>query len=117
MSYLCKAERLTPAQYDENTLIGTPGSRTTIFSDTQCRVWEIQGASVLGVGESDLMMQNLQLSLPWDSQILKKDDEIEITDAPASNSSMLGKRFQIISLAKAGDLRATRRYQVKAVQK
>jgi hypothetical protein len=117
MAYVCRAERAKRATYDEVTLEGIAGTREVLFEDTPCRIWEIQGAMSIQMGETDIMSQNLQLSLPWDSPILKKHDEIVITTAPDSDTSMQGKRFEILSSARAGELRATRRYQVTAVER
>lgn len=117
MGYTCKAERVTKPVYDEITLVGGSGSRVTLFENMPCRIWEIQGAMALQMGETDIMTQNLQISLPWDSEILKKHDEIVITFSPESDDSMLGKRFEVLSSARAGELRATRRYQVTAVER
>ncbi len=117
MQYRCNAERVVPAKYDNVTLLGSSGEREVIIEDSPCRIWEIQGAGAVMLGDTDIMVENVQLSLPWDSEILKKNDEITITFAPTQDESMLGKRFEIISAAKAGELRATRRYSVWALQR
>jgi len=116
MEYRCKAERLNKATVDDQ-LVAQPASRTTLASDLPCRIWEIQGSSSVLVGDTTVMMQNVQLSTPWNSVILKKDDEIEITYAPTQDTAMMGKRFKVVSTAFAGELRATRRYNVKAVER
>ena len=117
MAYTCRAERVLKGSTDDDTLIYTPGTRTVLFEDEPCRIWEISGAAAVTLGETEIMTQNLQISLPWDSPILKKYDEIVITDSPDQDTSLLGKRFEIQSAARAGELRATRRYQVQAVDK
>lgn len=117
MQYRCNAERVVPGSYDKISLVGSSGERETIIEDSPCRIWEIQGASAVVLGDTDIMISNVQLSLPWDSEVLRKNDEIVITHAPTQDTSMLGKRFEIISTAKAGELRATRRYNVRAVEK
>ena len=115
MGYECKAERVTQGGHDETTLIYSPGSRTELYEGV-CRVWELGGASVVGLGDTDadIDISTTQISLPWDSPLLKKDDEIVITGA-VTDDMMIGKRFQVQSAAKAGELRATRRYSVVAV--
>jgi len=117
MEYRCRAERITPPHIDDETLTAVRGARTVLIEDSPCRIWEIQGASAVMLGETDLMIQNVQLSLPWDSPVLKKSDEIVIIHAPTQDTSMLNKRFEIVSAAFAGELRATRRYSVRAVEK
>ena len=115
MGYECVAERISAGSHNETTLVYTPGSRTELYSG-RCRVWEISGASVVGLGDTDadLDISTTQISLPWDSPLLKKDDEIEITAAD-TDSAMVGRRFQVQSSAKAGELRATRRYSVTGI--
>jgi hypothetical protein len=118
MEYRCDAERLTRVDFEDGDDLTIPAtSRTLIIEDSPCRIWEIQGAGAVMLGETDIMVQNVQLSLPWNSPILRKNDQIVITYAPTQDTSMLGKRFEIISSARAGELRATRRYNVKAVER
>jgi hypothetical protein len=117
MQYRCNAERVVPGGFNNVSLIGSSGDRTLIIEDSPCRIWEIQGASAVALGETEIMVQNVQLSLPWDSEVLKKSDEIVITFAPTQDITVLGKRFEIISSAKAGELRATRRYSVRAIER
>lgn len=112
MGYECVAERISQGSHDEDTLVYSPGSREVLYEGV-CRVWEVSGASVVGLGDTDaeLDISTTQISLPWDSPLLKKNDEIEITAADTDNQ-MVGRRFQVQSSAKAGELRATRRYSV-----
>lgn len=117
MAYRCDAERINKGGHDEQTLVYTPGTRTKILVDQPCRIWEISGAAAVTLGETEIMTQNLQLSLPWDSPVLSKEDEIVITFAPEQDTTMMGKRFEVVSAARAGELRASRRYSVKAVER
>lgn len=112
MGYECVAERISQGSHDEDTLVYSPGSRQVLYEGV-CRVWEVSGASVVGLGDTDaeLDISTTQISLPWDSPLLKKNDEIEITSAD-TDTQMVGRRFQVQSSAKAGELRATRRYSV-----
>lgn len=115
MGYTCRAERITQGGHDDDTLVYTPGSREVLYEGV-CRVWEISGANVVGLGDTDaeLDISTTQISLPWDSPLLKKNDEIVITAAD-TDEQMVGKRFQVQSSAKAGELRATRRYSVTGI--
>lgn len=114
MEYQCVIERVQPPTYDDESLLATSGNRTTIYTGT-CRIWEVSGAAAVALGDTDLDIQTTQLSTPWNSPIAKKNDEVVITDAPSWDEEMTGKRFQIQSSAKAGELRATRRYTVTSV--
>jgi hypothetical protein len=117
MTYECRAERLSAVAYDDVTLIVPPRQRQVIIENSPCRIWEITGAQALNIGGTDLMVENLQLSLPYDTPILKRNDEVEITNTPDQDTSIAGKRFRVLSSARAGELRATRRYAVEAIER
>jgi hypothetical protein len=116
MSYECRVERMTPPSYDEDTLITTAGGRLTIY-EGKFRLWEITGATGLNIGGEDLMLESTQASFPYDSPLFRKDDEIVITAVPEQDLMLMGNRYQIQTKAKAGELRATRRYTVTSVQR
>lgn len=111
MEYSCRIERVRQGEYDKDSLVHTSGSRAVVYEGI-CRIWEISATAAIALGDTDLDIQTTQLSTPWDSAIAQKNDEVLITDAPAWDEEMTGKRFQIQSSAKTGELRATRRYTV-----
>ncbi len=113
MEYTCIITRgQVPAAYDEDTLIYTPGGLAEILYEGICRIWEVSSVASVVVGGTDVYQVSTNLSLPWDSTvILKRYDEVEVVTAP-QDSLMVGKRFEIQSGAKAGELRATRRYEI-----
>ena len=77
-----------------------------------CRIWEVAGASSIMVGDTDIYQKTTQLSIPWDTpEIIRRYDEVTILTAP-QDSQMVGKRYEIQTVAKAGELRATRRFEV-----
>lgn len=114
MQYTCIIHRVNPPNYSPTTLVATPGSKTVLYSGP-CRVWEVQGGGPVVIAETDIVQQNTQLSIPWDSTaVIKPKDEVTITAAP-TDPQMVGKKFQVASIARAGELRATRRFVVQAV--
>jgi len=114
MSYTVRVERLDGRPYyDEATLEGIMPERTQIYQGI-ARIWEVTGTSSISIGESDVDIQSTQISLPWNTPLLQKNDEIQVLSA-TTDSVMVGKRFQVQSSAKAGELRATRRYNVIGV--
>jgi len=116
MGYYCKIERVKPPGFDNATHQVIPGQRTTIY-EGRCRVWEVSGGAPVMVAEDEVTMQTTNLSLPWDiSPVPERDDEVTITASDADDY-MIGKRFVIDSSAKAGELRATRRFLVRGYQK
>jgi len=113
MEYTCQITRgSAPEGYNEDTLIYTPAGLAEVIYEGICRIWEVTNASSVVVGDMDVYQVNTNLSIPWDAVVnIKRYDEVEILTAP-QDSLMVGKRFEIQSGAKAGELRATRRYEV-----
>lgn len=111
----CRIERVNPPTFDQNSGTAVPGSRVTIYQG-KCRIWEVAGGAPVVVGEDDVVMQSTQLSIPYAVSVLpKKDDEVQILSHP-TDPHMVGKRFVIDSSAKAGEMRATRRFAVRGYQ-
>ena len=116
MNYEVRVERVTRPLYDETNLVAIPGLRTIIY-EGPARIWEITGASTVIVSENDMQMESTQLSLPWDiDPVPKRNDEVIVTGSVEEDTTILGKRFQIQTAAKAGELRPSRRYTISAVQ-
>lgn len=116
MEYTCRITRTgVPEGYDEDTLIYTPAGVAEVVYEGPCRIWEVANAASVVVGETDVYMMNTNLSIPWDTpEIVKRYDVAEILTAP-QDSQMVGKRYEIQSVAKAGELRATRRFEVTGI--
>jgi len=114
MEYRCRIERVSRPDYDPDDLLSVPNTTREVIYDGVCRIWEVSGASAVTIGDADIDIQETQLSTPWNAPLAKKDDEVYIYFAPTQDKQMEGRRFQIQSSAKAGELRATRRYAVRA---
>ena len=116
MQYTCRIERVTKPSYDTTSLVGSSGSRTTIYTGV-CRLWEVSVGAAISVAGDDITIQNTNLSIPWDTGVLpKRNDEVLILSA-VSDPHVVGKRYQIESSAKAGEMRATRRFMVTAMER
>lgn len=113
MEYTCRITRSsTPEGYDEDTLVYTPEGLAEVLYEGICRIWEVANASSIMVGDVDIYQTNTNLSIPWDTAaIIGRYDEVIILTAP-QDSQMVGKRYEIQTVAKAGELRATRRFEV-----
>lgn len=117
MEYTCRITREPkPGGYDEDTLIYEPdGGLAEVLYEGICRIWELSSAQAVVVGETDIYQQTTNLSIPWDTPVLiQRYDQVEILTAP-QDSQMVGKRYEIQTVAKAGELRATRRFEVTGV--
>jgi hypothetical protein len=113
MECTCRITRGSrPEGYDEDTLVFTPEGLAELVYEGVCRIWEVQGASSVVVGDTDVYQVSTNLSIPWDSpEIVQRYDEVTVLTAP-QDSQMVGKRYEITTVAKAGELRATRRFEV-----
>jgi len=116
MEYTCRITRgQRPEGYDEDTLVYTPAGLAEVAYEGICRIWEVAGAASVTVGDTDIYQQSTQLSIPWDSPaVILRYDEVTILTAP-QDSQMVGKRYEIQTVAKAGELRATRRFEVTGI--
>lgn len=116
MTSECRIERVSLPSFDESSGTAVPGGRVTVY-EGKCRIWETSQGGPIMIGEDDVVMQNTQLSIPWDvNPVPKRHDEVEIT-ASQSDSAIVGRRFVIDSSAKAGELRPTRRFTVRGYEK
>lgn len=116
MEYTCRIERSgVPEGYDEDTLIYTAEGVATVVYEGVCRIWEVASAQSVVVGDTDIYQMNTNLSIPWDTpEEVKRYDQVTILTAP-QDSQMVGKRYEIQTVAKAGELRATRRFEVTGI--
>jgi hypothetical protein len=115
MSSTCRIERVTKPTFNQGTGVATPGTKTTIY-EGKCRIYEVTGGAPVVIAEDDITMQATQLSSPWDVSVLPvRNDEVQILTS-RTDAHLVGKRFVIDSSAKAGELRATRRFAVRGVQ-
>ena len=116
MQYTCRIERSgVPEGYDEDTLIYTAEGVATVIYEGRCRIWEVANASSVVVGDTDIYQMTTNLSIPWDeSAEVKRYDQVTILTSP-TDDQMVGKRYEIQTIAKAGELRATRRFEVTGI--
>jgi hypothetical protein len=111
----CRIERVNKPSFNTDTGRAVPGSKTTIY-EGPCRIWEVSGGAPILVSEDEVTMQSTQLSIPWNaSPVPERNDEVEILTSP--DPAVVGKRFVIDTSAKAGEMRATRRFAVRGYQK
>ncbi len=116
MEYTCRIERSgVPEGYDEDTLIYTAEGVATVIYEGKCRIWEVANASSVVVGDTDVYQMTTNLSIPWDTPAeVKRYDQVTILTSP-TDDQMVGKRYEIQTVAKAGELRATRRFEVTGI--
>jgi hypothetical protein len=105
----CKIEDVKNPTYDANTLVASPGSRTTVYTGI-CRIWLQENPSMVRVTETDFLAYSTILSLPYDKGAnVKVLNEVEITVSP-TDPTWVGARFRIQTLKQGGQIRATRSF-------
>ena len=115
MTATCRIERVKRPTFDRSSGTASPGDRSTIY-EGPCRTYEVSGGGVTMIGEDTVSMQNEVISIPWDVEVLPKEyDEVQILTHD-TDPMMVGKRYVIDSSAKAGDMRPTRRFNVRGYQ-
>ena len=115
MSTTCEIKRPHDPSFDISTGFGNAGSRSTIYTG-KCRVHEVTNGPVVMIGEDEISQQNTQISIPWNADPVPiKGDYIKIT-ASRVDTNLVGRLFVITDMAKSGELRATRRFNVSVIE-
>lgn len=110
----CQIERVGQGTWSSGSNLVTSGPRSIIYKGV-CRIWEVSGSSPLVVADEIIQLQTTNLSIPWDTDpIPHENDEVLILNSRVDDG-LAGKRYRIVSLARAGDIRATRRFVVQGV--
>lgn len=114
MKSVCRVERVQGPSFDEFSGVATPGGRTVLYTGI-CRIWEVSGGSAVEINGDDVVIQSTQLSIPWDvTADIRRNDEIVITSS-STDTMLVGARFRVMSVARAGELRPTRRFEIQRV--
>jgi len=113
----CQIERIASPDWDGVTNLVTSGQRSIIYTGP-CRVWEVSGGSPFTPADAEgIVLQTTNLSIPWDTDPVPNEDDEVLILSSLVDDQLVGKRFRILSSAKAGDLRATRRFVVQGVNR
>lgn len=111
MEYEVLIQRPGKMGHDSGTLVAQNASPTDLYQG-KARIWDVSSGNTVVIGETETLLQNTFLSIPWDTEVLiRKGDQVEVLAAP-QDSEMVGRRFKINSKELAGELRATRRFSL-----
>jgi hypothetical protein len=110
----CQIERVQQPAWDPATNLVTAGDRTIIYTGV-CRLWEVSGSSAMPVADDVIQLQTTNLSIPWDTDPIPAEQDEVLILSSLVDEALVGKRYRILTSAKAGDLRATRRFVVQGV--
>jgi len=101
-----------PEGYDEDTLVYTPEGPKELAYEGAARIWELSSGASVTVGDDDFYQQSTQMSIPWAvAEVIQQYDEVTVLSC-ATDDQMVGKRYEVQTAAKAGQMRATRRFEV-----
>lgn len=118
MQHTVRIERVSKAQFNESDLTATPGGKVLVYEGV-CRLWEVTGQGIVQIADDNVVLQSTNLSIPWDEPktglVPQRDDEFEILSSHV-DPTVVGLRGVLMDVAKAGDLRATRRFSVQLHQ-
>ena len=79
------------------------------------RIWNVEGAGIITVGEADLATQSTFCSIPWDATPVPDVDQTVVVTACPGDSDLVGRSFRIMSVDGGGLMRATRRMQITGI--
>lgn len=88
-------------------------SPAVIKYEGACRLWEVPASSQVVIGDSQLVVSQTYLSLPWDAPVPESDDIVLITKS--DDPDLVGRTVSIVSVVRGGGLRGTRKFTVKVL--
>lgn len=79
------------------------------------RIWELDDAGVLAVGEATYPLRATYCSIPWDHQpVPHNDDTIEVVTMP-DDPDLPGRTFRVMAVDGGGHMRSTRRMHITGI--
>lgn len=78
-----------------------------------CRVWEVTAGNQVVISDSQVVMSQTYLSLPYDAPVPESDDIVLITSS--ADPDLMGRTVSIVGVVRGGGLRASRKFTVRVV--
>lgn len=99
--------------FNEETGIYSP-VMTEIYRG-KARIWELDQAGTLSVGEATYPLRATYCSIPWNHQpVPHNDDTIEVLTMP-DDPDLPGRTFRVMAVDGGGHMRATRRLHITGI--
>ena len=99
--------------FNETTGEYTPSS--TIIYSGKARIWELDDAGALVVGEATFPLRATYCSIPWNHQpVPHNDDTIEVVKMD-DDPDLPGRSFRVMAVDGGGHMRATRRMHITGI--
>jgi hypothetical protein len=105
--------RNTETAFNATTGAYTPVS-TTVYEGA-ARIWELDDAGQLSIGEATFPLRATYCSIPWDHQpVPHNDDTIEVL-VMDDDPDLPGRTFRVMAVDGGGHMRATRRMHITGI--
>lgn len=110
--FACTVRILRPAAADFDEMTGRYTPSSSEIYEGPARIWDVDEAGVVPVGDGTYAMMASNCSIPWDYvPVPRKDDLVEVVACPG-DVSLEGKTFQVQGVNGGGQMRATRRMRI-----
>jgi len=98
-----------------NTTTGVYSPTSTTVYEGPARIWELDQAGTLTVGEATYPLRATYCSIPWDHQpVPHNDDTIEVIKMD-DDPDLPGRSFRVMAVDGGGHMRATRRMHITGI--
>lgn len=91
----------------------TTGESTAVYTEIvyqgKARVWSVEAAGVLELGDGRITTRQTNVSIPWDATPVPKNDDMVIVDDFGGDVDLDTQAFRIIGVDGGGLIRAARR--------
>ena len=119
MYYTVMIERMSPGVFDETTGRISIVTKNVVYTGP-ARIWTVAGPQVFAIGEDQMAFSQTNLSIPWDaSPVPHRDDVATVTQVAHDgfgDDELLWKAFRVLDVQMGGQMFATRRMSVLAIQ-
>ena len=120
MYYTVQIERMGDPYFDEATGRMTPRVAEIVYTGP-ARIWTVSGPQVFTVGEDQMSFDQTNMSIPWNVIPVPHRDDIATvltydTHSGFGDPELLGRSFRILDVQLGGQMYATRRMTVSAIQ-
>lgn len=95
-----------PAYLDRSTGLVTAATANVIYTG-KARLWSLDKNSNVNIMETDLVTQNVYISVPW--KVAPHNDDIVVVTVCPGDADVVGRAFRVIGQDGAALTRATRR--------
>jgi len=99
--------------FDDQTGSYTPHS--DLVYEGPARIWELDDAGMISVGEATFPLRATYCSIPWDhTPVPHNDDTIEVL-VMDDDPDLPGRSFRVMSVDGGGHMRSTRRMHITGI--